>query len=61
MSWAVNVSVVTFVSLVLDVSSGNGDTTLALLGGLVNGSVVEEVGVTLLGLTLGDGGCEGGL
>jgi hypothetical protein len=58
---AVDVSIVAVFGLVLDVSSGDGDTTLALLGGLVNRGVVEEVGETLLGLALGDGGGEGGL
>jgi len=58
---AVDVSIVAVVGLVLDVSSGDGDTTLALLGGLVDGGIVEEVGEALLGLALGDGGSEGGL
>lgn len=57
----VDVGVVTSVGLVLDVCSGNGDTTLPLLGSLVNRGIVEEVCVALLGLTLGDGGSEGGL
>jgi hypothetical protein len=58
---AVDVSIMAVVGLVLDVSSGDGDTTLALLGGLVNRGVVEEVGEALLSLTLGDGGSEGSL
>jgi hypothetical protein len=58
---AVDVSIVAVIGLVLDVSSGDGDTTLALLGGLVNRGVVEEVGEALLGLALGDGGSEGSL
>ncbi len=56
---AVDVGIVAVVGLVLDVGGGDGDTTLALLGGLVDGTVLEELGVALLGLTLGDGGCEG--
>jgi hypothetical protein len=52
---------VAVLGLELDVGSRDGDTTLALLRGLVNGSVVEEVGETLGGLVLGDGGSQGGL
>lgn len=39
----------------------DGDTALALLGCLVDRTIVEEVGEALLGLSLCDGGCEGGL
>jgi hypothetical protein len=56
---AVDVGIVAVIGLVLDVGGGDGDTTLALLGRLVNGTVLEELGVALLGLALGDGGCEG--
>jgi hypothetical protein len=58
---AVDVSIVAVLGLELDVGSRDGDTTLALLRGLVNGSVVEEVGQTLGGLVLGDSGSQGGL
>lgn len=54
-------SIVSLIGLVLDVSGGDGDTTLSLLGGLVNGSVVKEVGESLLGLALGDGGGQSSL
>lgn len=54
-------SIVAILGLELDVSSRDGDTTLALLRGLVNGSVVEEVSQTLGGLVLGDSGSQGGL
>jgi hypothetical protein len=43
------------------VCGGDGDTTLPLLGGLVDGAIVEEVGHALLSLALGDGGGQGGL
>jgi hypothetical protein len=56
---AVDVGIVAVVGLVLDVGGGDGDTTLALLRRLVDGAVLEELGVALLGLTLGDGSCEG--
>lgn len=54
-------SIVSLIGLVFDVSGGDGDTTLSLLGGLVNGSVVEEVGESLLGLALGNGGGQSSL
>lgn len=60
-TWAVDVGVVTGLGGVLDVSGGDGDTTLALFWCLINRAVVEEVGEALLGLTLGDGSGEGGL
>jgi hypothetical protein len=56
---AVDVRVVAVLGGVLDVGSRDGDTTLPLLGGLVNGAIVEEVGEALVGLPLGDGGGEG--
>jgi hypothetical protein len=58
---AVDVGVVAVVGRVFDVGGGNGDTTLALLGRLVDGAILEKLCVALLGLSLGDGGCEGGL
>ena len=58
---AVDVSIVAVVGLVLDVGGRDGDTTLSLLGSLVDGTVVEVLGVALLCLSLGDGGCEGSL
>lgn len=61
MTGAVDVGVVLLVSRVFDVRCRDGDTTLALLGGLVDRTIVEEAGKALFGLTLCDGGCEGGL
>jgi hypothetical protein len=58
---AVDVSIVAILGLELNVGRGDGDTTLALLGGLVNGIVIEEAGKALGGLVLGDGGSQGGL
>jgi hypothetical protein len=49
------------VGRVFDVRCGDGDTTLALLRCLIDGTIVEEAGEALLGLSLCDGGCEGGL
>lgn len=59
MTGAVDVGVVTVLSCELNVGSRDGDTTLALLRGFVNGGIVEEVGKTLRGLVLGDGGSQG--
>jgi hypothetical protein len=58
---AVDVGVVAVVGLVLDVGGGDGDTTLALFGGLVDGAILEVLCVALFCLALGDGGCEGSL
>lgn len=60
-TWAVDVGVVTAVGGVLDVSGGDGDTTLALFWCLIDGTIVKEVSETFLGLALGDGSGEGGL
>jgi hypothetical protein len=57
----VDVSVVAVLSRVLDVSSGNSDTALSLLGSFVNGAIIEEIGEALLGLSFRDGCREGGL
>ena len=58
---AVDVGIVAVLGSVLDVSSGDGDTTLSLLRGLVDGTILEEVGKALLGLALGDGSRKRGL
>jgi hypothetical protein len=58
---AVDVRVVTVLSRKFNVSSRDSDTTLALFGSLVNGGILEEVGKTLGGLVLSDGGSQGGL
>ena len=60
---AVNVSVVTGSSLVLNVGDGNRDAALALLGSLVDVLERSEVSLAALGLgeNLGDGGGQRGL
>ena len=60
-AWAVDVGVVAFGGLVLDVGGGDGDAALALFGGFVNGIIGEVVSEALFCLALGDGGSEGGL
>lgn len=47
--------------LVFNVCGRDGDTTLPLFWSLVDRAIVEEVGESLLRLSLGDGCCEGGL
>ena len=61
MARAVNVSVVTLVGLVLNVSGVDRDTTSTLLGSLIDVGVIHEVCVTLQGQNLGDGGSQSGL
>lgn len=46
---------------VFDVSSRDSDTTLAFLGGLVDGTIFEEVSEALGGLVFGDSGGQGSL
>ena len=54
MARAVNVSIVTLVSLILNVSSVDGDTSFSLLGSLIDVSIVLELCLTLEGKILGD-------
>ena len=58
---AVNVSIVTLVGLILNVGGVDGDTTLALLGSLVDAGVVLVLGLALQSQILGDGGGQSGL
>ena len=59
---AVNVSIVTLVGLILHVSGVDGDTTLALLGSLIDGSSSRSYSaLALQGQVLGDGGGQSGL
>jgi hypothetical protein len=58
---AVNVCVVAGLGRVFDVGGCDGNTTLPLLGRFVNGTIFEELCEPFRGLSLGDGGCEGGL
>jgi len=58
---AVDVGVVSVIRLVLDVCSRDGDTSLSLFGSLVDGTILEELGVALFGLSLGDGSGQSSL
>lgn len=51
----------TVVGGIFDVSRRDSDTTLALLGGLVNGAVIEEASQALGRLVLGDSSGQGSL
>ncbi len=61
MTRAVNVSIVTLVGLVLNVSGVDRDTTRLLFGSLIDGSVVLELSLTLQSQVLGDSGGQSGL
>ena len=60
MSWAVNVSVVTFVSLVLNVRSVDCDTTFSLFWSFIDVSVVFELSLTFEGQSFGDSSSQSG-
>ena len=61
MARAVNVSVVTSVGLILNVSGVDRDTTSTLLRSLIDVGVVHEVCVALQSQELGDSGGQSGL
>ena len=56
MTGAVDVGIVSVLGLELNVGRRDSDTTLTLLGRLVDGIVIQEVGETLGSLVLSDGG-----
>ena len=58
---AVNVRIVTLGGLILHVSGVDGDTTLALFGSLIDGSVIGVLSTALQSQILGDSGGQGGL
>ena len=58
---AVNVSIVTSLGLILNVSGVDGDTTLLLFGSGVDGVKALHLGKALLSENLGDSSGEGGL
>ena len=61
MARAVNVSVVTLLGLILNVSGVDRNTTSALLGSLIDVGIVHEVCVALQCQILGDSGGQSGL
>ncbi len=58
---AVNVSIVTLVGLVLNVSGIDRDTSFSFLGSLVDVSIILELSLTLEGEVLCDSGGKSGL
>ena len=58
---AVHVSIVTLSGLILDVGGVDGDTTLTLLGSLIDGRVVGVLSTALHRQVLGDGSGQSGL
>ena len=61
MARAVNVSIVTSVGLILNVSGVDRDTTSALLGSLIDVGIVHELCVALQSQVLGDSSGQSGL
>ena len=61
MAGAVNVSIVTLSSLVLNVSGVDCDTALSLFGSLIDVSIIYEVSRTAEVQNLGDSSCQSGL
>ena len=61
MTRAVDVGIVPVVGGELNVGSRDGDTTLTLLRGLINGTILKELSEALRSLVLGDSGSQGGL
>jgi hypothetical protein len=61
MARAVNVTVVTRVGLVLDVSRVDSDTARFFFGGLVNFGVIRELGAARIGENLGNGSRQSSL
>ena len=61
MAGAVNVSIVTFFGLILNVSGVDGNSALSLFGSLVDVFKVDLLSKTEFGKGLGDGGGKGGL
>ena len=61
MARAVNVSVVTSLGLILNVSGVDRDTTSALLGSLIDVGVIHELCVALQSQILGDSSSQSGL
>ena len=58
---AVNVSIVTLLGLILNVSGVDGDTTLLLFGSLIDCIISLELGLALQGQPLGDSSGQSGL
>ena len=61
MARAVNVSIVTSVGLILNVSGVDRDTTSTLLRSLIDVGIIHEVCVALQSQVLGDSGGQSGL
>jgi hypothetical protein len=58
---AVNVSIVTSLGLILDVSGVDGDAALALFGSLIDGRVIGVLSLALERQILGDSSGQSGL
>lgn len=61
MAGTVDMGVMPGVGLVLYVRRRDGDTTLSLFGGFIDGSIFKESGEAFLSLAFGDCCCQRGL
>ena len=61
MARAVNVSIVTLLGLILNVSGVDGDAAFLLFGSLIDAVISLELGLALQGQPLGDSGGQSGL
>jgi hypothetical protein len=61
MAGAVNMTIMTRVGFIFDMSRVDRDTSCLLFGGLVNLCIVCKFGTTPSGKNLGDGSCQGRL
>src|SRR5699024_4321898 len=60
MAGAVNVSIVTALGLILNVSGVDGNTTLSLFGSLIDISIINEISAAAQVQNLGDSSSQGG-
>ena len=60
-TWTVNVGIMSLISLVLNMGSGNGDTSGSLFWSSVDGAVIQEISTSFFRQNLGDSSGQSGL